>query len=108
MKTHVLVAKGVTALVAGLALGYGVGVSLAHDSERGQALTMKTYMADFEHHKAELESARVPMVGSLLVGVGLAFVTFLSYEVLALGLAKVIDAIDRRTSGEPDPLVPTG
>src|SRR5512147_3190928 len=108
MKAPVLVAKGTIALVAGLALGYAVGVSLAHDTQQGRALTMKTYIADFAHHKAELESSQVPMVGALLAGVVIVLATFLSYEVLAIGLAKVIVAIDRRTSDEPDRLVGTG
>ena len=98
MKAPVLLAKGTIALVAGLVLGYAVAVSLAHDATAGRALTMKTYIADFAHHKAELESSQVPMVVALCVGVGLTFATFLAYEALAIGLTKVIVAIDRRTA----------
>jgi hypothetical protein len=108
MKAPALVAKGTIALVVGLALGYAIGVSLAHDSEEGRALTMKTYIADFESHKAKLEHSQMPMWGSLLAGVCFTFATFLTYELLVIGVTKAIVAIDRRTSGGPDGLVGLG
>ena len=108
MKAPALVAKGTIALVAGLALGYAVGVSLAHDSEKGRALTMKVYIADFERHKADLESSQVPTWVALLAGVCITFATFLGYELLAFGLTKAIVAVDRRTSGEPGEMIGHG
>ena len=108
MKAPALVAKGTIVLLAGLALGYAVGVSLAHDSEQGRALTMKTYVADFERHKAKLEHSQMPMWGSRLAGVCLTFATFLTYELLAIVVTKAIVAIDRRTSGGPDGLAGPG
>ena len=101
MKVPLLVAKGTVVLLIGLAVGYAVGVSTAHDVERGRVLTLKTYAADFEHYKAKLESSGIPMAGSLLIGVVFALATFASYEFLSLGLAKAISAVDRRTSQAP-------
>jgi amino acid transporter len=101
VRISLLVAKGTVALLLGVAFGYAFGTSVAHDAAKGRALTMSEYVADFKHHKAELES-QVPMWGALSVGVGFAFATFLSYEVLALGLSRIIIALDRRTSTTPD------
>jgi hypothetical protein len=102
VKAPLLFAKGSVVLLAGLALGYAVGISAAQDAERGRELTLKAYIADFEHYKAKLQSARIPMVGSLLAGVAFAVATFLSYELLALALAKAVIAVDRRTAHRPD------
>lgn len=46
MKAPLLVAKGTIALVAGLGLGYAVGISLAHDTQKGGALTMKAQISE--------------------------------------------------------------
>ncbi|HSD30297.1 MAG TPA: hypothetical protein VLB49_00160 [Gemmatimonadales bacterium] len=97
MKAHLLVAKGTIVLLAGLGLGYAVSVSLADDAQKGHALTMKAYIADFERHKADLEDSEIPIAGALLFGIGFTCATFLTYEVLALGLARIITAVDRRS-----------
>lgn len=105
MRIPLWIAKGTIALVVGLAVGYGVGLSLAHDAAKGRALTLDQYMADFKIHKTDLESSAMPMGLSLLSGVVLVFAVFGLYELLAVGLARVLVALDRRTAGPP-PLDP--
>jgi hypothetical protein len=104
MRLPRFVAKGTIIVLAGLAIGYYMGLDTAHDSARGRALTMKQYIADFEHHKAHLESAAIPMIPSLLIGVLMTTFTFGVYELLGAGLAKGIRALDRRTIGPTDDL----
>jgi hypothetical protein len=99
MKLPHFVAKGTVVVLAGLAIGYFMGLDTAHDSARGKALTMKQYIDDFDHYKAHLESAAIPMIASLLFGVLMTTITFGVYELLGAGLAKGISALDRRTIG---------
>ena len=99
MRIPQFIAKGSIAVLAGLAIGYYMGVDLAHDGAKGKNLTMKEYVDDFESYKARLQSSPVPMSLSLFAGVVLTLVTFGTYELLAAGLAKGIAVIDRRFVG---------
>ncbi len=102
---HVLIAKGVVTLLLGVLFGYAIGGSLARDAARGRALTRDEYIADFERFKAKLESKEAPMSISILSGVVMTLGTFGIYELLALGLAKVIGAVAGR-GGEEGPRTP--
>ena len=101
MRMPVIVAKGIVILLCGLAMGYAMGRSLAHDAARGRTLTIKQYIADFEHHREDLVSSDIPMPGALAIGVAMALAAFGAYEVLALGLATFITFVDRRTATPP-------
>jgi len=90
-----LIAKIVVALIAGLAVGYGVGVSLRHEAAKGRALTMDQYVADFHRYKGNLESSETPMAVSLVLGTLMICGAFALYELFALGVAKGITVIAR-------------
>jgi hypothetical protein len=89
---HLLIAKLVVAIIAGLAVGYGVGVSLQHEAAKGRALTMDQYVADFQRYKGNLESSEIPMAVSLVLGTLMVCGAFALYELFALGVAKAINA----------------
>src|SRR5260370_24178569 len=79
---RMVVARLIVAILLGIAVGYAVGNSTAADAERGNALTMKAYIADFDHHKQELIASRVPMAAALLVGTLMIVAMFGLYELL--------------------------
>jgi len=107
-KTRKIVARIIVALLLGIAMGYGIGTSLASDAARGRALTMKDYVANFDTYKAKLESGS-PIAAMILAGVFLALVTFALYELLVWGVDRLLAALDRRRvsasdqSGTPPP-----
>ncbi len=92
-RDHIVGAKVVVALLLGVLLGYAIGNSLKRDAERGRALTMKQYVADFDRHKAKLETSEMPMALSLLSGVIMVATLFGVYELLAFGLGKALAAV---------------
>ena len=95
-------AKIIVALVLGALLGYAVGKSLHSDAERGKALTLKQYVADFESHKENLVSSDTPMAATVVMGVIMVGLALAFYELLALGVAKVLLAVaPRRAPREP-------
>ena len=65
---RMVVARLIVAILLGLAVGYAVGKNTEADVARGNALTMKTYIADFDHYKQQLVASRVPMAAALVVG----------------------------------------
>ena len=77
---RMVVARLIVAILLGIAVGYAVGKSTAADAERGNALTMKEYIADFDHHKQELISSRVPMAGALFVGALMIVAMFAQFD----------------------------
>lgn len=91
-----LFARGIVAVLLGIIVGYAVGRSLASDAERGRNLTMKAYIADFESHRAELVDNAMPMVAALVVGTLMVVVALAGYEVLALGVDKLLSLLDRQ------------
>jgi len=69
---------------------------------------MKEYIANFEDHKEELISSRMPMGLALVSGVIMIVLVFGLYELLVLGVDKTLAAMDRRkapdaTSSAPPP-----
>lgn len=99
LQKQLLVAKMFIALAVALVVGYAVGVSTAQDAERGRSLTLKAYIADFERHKANLESSDMPMAAAVVAGVIMVVGTFGLYELLAFGLVKGYHAVRGRASG---------
>jgi hypothetical protein len=103
-----IVARLIVAVLLGIATGYAVGKSLASDAAKGRDLTLKEYVADFENHKKELVTSNTPMAMSIAVGVSMVVVFFGVYELLVLGVDKMLDAVDRRRNvatqrGTPPP-----
>ena len=92
---RLLIAKIAVGILAGLALGYAVGISLRHDAEKGRTLTMNQYVADFSVYKATLESSDVPMAAAVVFGTFFACGILGLYELFAIGLAKVVDVVLR-------------
>jgi ABC-type glycerol-3-phosphate transport system permease component len=102
VKPAQLVAKGAVIVLAGLLLGYFLGVSFAHDAARAHALTLKAYIDNFDNYKTELASSHMTMGVSLISGVIVCTLVFVVYELIALGLARGITAIDRLSSRRSD------
>lgn len=99
-----VVARVIVAILLGIVIGYGAGVSAKEEAERGRALTMKEYIADFEHHKQELIESGTPMAAMLLGGVIFLIALLGVYELLAIGVDKALAFADRRNSvGGPAP-----
>jgi hypothetical protein len=95
-------ARVVVALLLGALLGYGVGKSLESDAERGKNLTLKQYVADFESYKEDLVSSEEPMAATVVVGMIMVALMFGTYELLAFGVGRVLQAVaPRRSPGEP-------
>ena len=102
MKPTQLVAKGAVIVLLGLVLGYFLGLSFAQDAARGHALTLKAYIDNFDHYKAELESSATTMTIALISGVIVSTMVFVVYELVAFGVARGIAAIDRLSSRRAD------
>src|SRR6266516_2449349 len=79
-----IVARLIVALVLGCVVGYAVGKSMASDAARGQSLTLKEYIADFENHKKELIKNDLPMPFSVVLGTLLIMLVFGFYELLGI------------------------
>jgi hypothetical protein len=89
-------ARAIVAVLLGLATGYAVGISAAADAERGRNLTMKEYVADFEHHKEKLIGSELPMAGAILGGLIMIVVVIGLYELLVAGVDRLLAALDRK------------
>ncbi len=100
---QLLLAKAIIGLLIGLVVGYAVGVSLAKDAAKGRALTMEQYVADFQRHKADLESSAIPMPAAVVIGVLMVFGAFALYEGLSYGLAKGFAAVASPTPSSSFP-----
>jgi hypothetical protein len=100
---HLLIAKIAVGILAGLAVGYGVGISLQHDAVKGRALTMEQYVADFQRYKGNLESSEIPMPVALVFGTFMVCGAFALYEVFALGLARIVSPVLRSSRVPPAP-----
>jgi hypothetical protein len=100
-REHRVGARVIVAVVLGALLGYAIGASTKSDAERGRALTMKEYIADFDHHKAKLETSEVPMAVALISGVIMVAGLFGVYELLAFGLGKALAAVTRGSGDAP-------
>jgi len=91
-----IVARLIVALVLGCVVGYAVGKSMASDAARGQSLTLKEYIADFENHKKELIKNDLPMPFSVVLGTLLIMLVFGLYELLVFGVDRLLAVLDRR------------
>jgi len=67
---------------------------------------MKEYIADFDHHKQELISSRVPMAGALFVGALMIVAMFGLYELLVWCVDRLLAVLDRRNSLATQPGTP--
>jgi vacuolar-type H+-ATPase subunit I/STV1 len=103
---RMVVARLLVAMLLGIVVGYAVGKSTEADAERGNALTMKEYIADFDHHKQELISSRLPMAAAIIVGTLMVVAMFGLYEVLAWGMDRLLAMIDRRRNVAVQPGTP--
>jgi len=100
-REHQVGARVIVAVVLGALLGYAIGISTEHDVARGKGLTMKEYVADFDHYKAKLETSGMPMAVALISGVIMVAGLFGVYELLALGLGKALAAVTRGSTDAP-------
>ena len=103
---RMVVARLIVAILLGLAVGYAVGKNTEADVARGNALTMKTYIADFDHYKQQLVASRVPMAAALVVGALMVVVMFGLYELLVFGMDRLLAIVDRRRNLAPQPSTP--
>ncbi len=101
-----IVARLIVALVLGAVVGYAVGKSMASDAARGQSLTLKEYIADFEHHKKELIKSDLPMAFSVVIGALLIMLVFGIYELLVVGIDRLLGVLDRRRNLADQPGTP--
>ena len=92
---RMLVARLIVMVLFGIATGYAVGRSLASDAAKGRELTMKQYIADFDSHKKDLIGSEMPIAVAVVVGVLMVVVFFGVYELLVLGVDKVLHLVDR-------------
>ena len=94
-----LLARVIVAIVVGLVGGYAIGKSMEKDAERWRTLTVKEYVAEFEAEKAEYATAaKSPLAVMVLVGTLMVVVFFGIYELLVLGVDRLLRALDRRRS----------
>jgi len=101
-RDHMIGARVVVALLLGALLGYAVGNSLNSDAERGKALTLKQYVADFESHKEKLVSSEAPMAVTVVMGMIMVALLFGVYELLVFGVGKALATVaGRRSPREP-------
>ena len=100
-REHQVGARVIVAVLLGALLGYAIGTSTKSDAERGKALTMKEYVADFDRHKAKLESSEMPMAVALISGVIMVAGVLGVYELLAFGLGKALAVVTRGSSDAP-------
>lgn len=83
-------ARIVVAVVLGAIGGYAIGTSLANDAATARTLTFKEYADDFERHKADLAAGEMPMIAAVITGTILIVAALGVYELLVLGLTRVI------------------
>lgn len=95
-----IVARLIVALIIGIGIGYAVGQSMANDVARGKALTMKSYIDDFENHRKDLLSSDNPMSFSVIVGALLVLFFFGVYELLVFCVDRALRLLDRRREDE--------
>ncbi len=79
---------------------------MASDAARGNSLTLKQYVADFENHKKELIKSDLPMPFSVVLGTLLIMLVFGFYELLVFGVDRLLGALDRRRSLADQPGTP--
>jgi uncharacterized membrane protein YqhA len=91
-----LIARLIVLVLLGVVTGYAVGKSLAADAAKGQTLTLKEYIADFESHKQDLIKSKMPMAMAVFVGVLMIVVVFGIYELLVLAVDKGLQLADQR------------
>lgn len=101
-----IVARVMVGVLLGLLTGYAVGKSLAADAEKGRNLTLKEYIADFERHKEELQSAELPMALAVITGLMMLLGFLAVYELLAFGVDKALGALDRKRHVAAQPGTP--
>ena len=92
-REHMIGARVIVALLLGALAGYAIGNSLQKDAERGKALTLKEYVADFDHHKEKLIGADAPIAAAVIVGMLMIAGALGVYELLAFGLGKALQAL---------------
>jgi len=91
-----IVARVIVAVLLGIAAGSAIGKGLAKDAAEGQALTLKEYIAEFENHKKHLTESELPMSVAIFSGVLMVVFVFGLYELLAFGVDKILEVVDRR------------
>jgi hypothetical protein len=101
-----IVARVIVAVLLGILTGYAVGKSLAKDAAEGRALTLKEYIAEFESHKKQLQDSDMPLSLAIFSGVLMVVVLFGVYEVLVLGVDKLLALVDRRRDVATQPGTP--
>jgi len=89
-------ARAIVAILLGIAVGYAVGKSTAHDAAEARQLTLKQYVADFEQHKQKLMAGNVSMAAGLVGGVIVVVVLLGVYELLVWACDRLLALIDRR------------
>ena len=104
--TRKIVARVLVALVFGIAMGYTIGKSVEGDAARGRALTLKEYVADFEHYRNHLIGNGSPIWAMIIAGVVIMVLVFAFYELLVLVVDKVLAAMDRRMNAADQPGTP--
>lgn len=93
-----IVARLIVALIIGIGIGYAVGKSMANDVARGKALTMKSYIDDFESHRKDLLSSDHPMSFSVIAGALLVLFFFGAYELLVFCVDQALGLLNRRAA----------
>ena len=104
--TRRIIARLIAALVLGLVVGYAVGKNMARDVARGKTLTMKEYIADFDNHRKELVKSDLPMGFAVFIGALLVMLVFGLYELLVIGVDRVLGVLDRRRGVAVQPGTP--
>jgi len=104
--TRKIVARAIVALMFGLVIGYGIGLSVEADAARGRALTMKEYVADFESYRNHLIGNGNPIWSMIIAGVILMVLVFAIYELLVWLVDKLLRVMDRRMNRADQPGTP--
>jgi hypothetical protein len=94
--TRRIVARAIVAVPLGIVVGYAMGKTLAHDAAQAKTLTMNEYIADFDNHRKDLLKGDMPMGAAILIGTLMIVVALAGYELLVLGVDKVLGVVDRR------------
>ncbi len=105
-RTRRIVARVIVAVLLGIVAGYGIGQSIASDVARGRALTMKEYVADFDHYRNKLMENGSPLWAAIIAGVFTVLGAVAVYELLVLVVDKVLAALDRRRATTDQPGTP--
>jgi hypothetical protein len=90
-----LIGRVIAATIMGAALGYGVGLSINRDAERGKALTREAYIAQFDEQKAQLEKTGGPLAVYVIAVVIMSLALFGAYEGLSWGAERAVAALGR-------------